>query len=661
MRLSFKMALVTVVLSLGGTAVAEPYPLEYFALREVTNNVTISPDGERVAMLKILSREGDPVLHIYDADDLDGDAFVVNSDPMEITSYYWASDEHIILTLRQRTRKMVKGQEDSVYDFRIAILNIEKETFEDFDSVSPQIVSVLPKVPGKVIISEQPDAGNPFELDDAFRPRAYYEMDLNTGRKKLLMRGKWSVAQIEFDSDGNPRVARGFDVNAGEYVLYYRDPGEKDWRDVMRIDEDNFEIWVEDFMGFDDAVPGNVLMKAHNGDDKMGLWSYNPSTGQYDELLYRRSDVDIYGVREHSNTWTYPDRVTAVSYFKDKFHFEYFDEVEGATFNQLEQLIPYSHYVAITSRSRDGNSLVAYNVGPRDPGTYYLLHNGEFKSVGSKQPLFDSEELADVEYFQYEARDGKKLAAFMTVPNSEPPYPTVVMPHGGPHVLEVVLYDEWAQMLANNGYLVVQPQFRMSHGYGFDHFTSAFLNGSQAGRMMQDDKDDAVLHLVKEGIADPDRLAMYGWSYGGYAALVAASRTPQIYQCTIAGAAVSDYEQAAIDGFRGGTPRGTGKVWDEVYERGAVQPVKEVPKVNVPILLIHGDVDSRVLPKQAKLYLDELEKHDKYHKMVWLEGADHFYSTLFYDHQLMLYESILDFLANDCGTMSSDLQARADD
>jgi len=653
-------AVCALLASPSAMAEQEPYPLEYFALREVTSNVTISPDGKRVAMLKILSREGDPVLHVYDSDDMEADAFVVDADPMEITSYSWASDNHIVLTLRQRNRKMVKGQEESVFDYRIAVLDIEDEEFEDFDSVSPRIENVLPNVPSKVIISERPDADNPFALDEAFRPRAYYELDLDRGTKKLLMRGKWSVAQTVFDADGNPRIARGYDVSDHEYVVYYRDPGEKSWRDVHRMSDDDFRVWREDVVGFDDAVPGNLLLKAHNGDDKLGLWSYNPKTDEYEELLYRRSDVDVYGARFNSNTWADPDRVSAVSYFKDKFHFEYFDEIEGATFRQLEELIPYSHYVSITSRSRDGNSLVAYNVGPHDPGTYYLFRNGEFKSVGSKQPLFSSENLADVEYFQYKARDGEDLAGFITLPKGKPPYPTVVMPHGGPHVHEIVLYDEWAQMLANNGYMVVQPQFRMSQGYGYDHFTSAFLEGSQAGRMMQDDKDDAVLHLVEKGLADPDRMAMYGWSYGGYAALIAASRTPQNYQCTIAGAAVTDYQMAAND-FTRRTPRGASLVWRDVYEYGAVQPVEEVPKVNVPILLIHGSVDSRVLPKQAKVYLKELEKHEKYHKMVWLDGADHFYSTLYYSHQIELYESIIDFLQNDCGTMSTEMQANVTD
>jgi len=642
---------------------SEPYPLEYFALRAVTSNVTVSPDGKRVAMLKILTRTGNPILHIYDTDDLDGDAFVVNADPMEITSYYWADDNYIVMTFRQRVRKFVKGPEESVYAGRIVILDVENEEFKDFDTAAPIVENLLEGVPGKIIISEQPGLEQDLSLEKAFRPRAYYEMDLKKGTKQLLIRGKIDVSQTEFDSLGNPRVARGYDVGSKEYLFLYRDPGEKKWDIVHRVGNDDFELIVSQFaplfQGFDDAVPGNLLVLALNGDDKRGLWSFNPRTKTFDELLYRRSDVDVLGVRFHSNSWTYPDRITAVRYNKGNYQYEYFDELEGATFHQLEGLIPNAHNVSITSRSRDGDTLVARNVGPRDPGTYYLFNRGEFKQIGAQQPLFEAEELADVEYIEYEARDGMKMAAYVTKPNGKGPFPLIVLPHGGPHVAEAVTYDEWSQMLANNGYLVVQPQYRMSMGYGFDHFTSAFLKGrSEFGRKMQDDKDDAALYLIEQGLADPDRVAMFGWSYGGYAALVAASRTPQIYQCTIAGAAVADYARSANDETRGYVPRGISKIWFEA-QRAAVQPIEEVPNVNIPILLIHGSVDSRVLPSQARYYRKELEKHGKFHKFVELDGADHFSNTLFYDHQLTLYESIIDFLNNNCGNISKhNMQAR---
>lgn len=648
----YRICLLLLPFALGATslhaAAPDPYPLEYFALRDVVSDVTVSPDGERVAMLKILSRDGNPILHVHDADDLDKDPFVVNSDPMEITGYEWVSDKHILMSLRQRVRDKIEGQNQGVYEYRITILDLEDEEFDSFDMPLPLVENLLPNEPNKIIVSMQPGFDDDPGLREAFRPRAYYKVDLERGTRELLIRGKLSLGQIDFDPEGNPQFARGYDAGEGDLVFYYRPKGGTGWDDIYRIGIDDFRTWMEDLViAPDPAVPGNVLMKAFNGDDKLGLWSYSTEKKQYEELLYRRSDVDVYGVRYHSNRWERPDEVVAVSYFKDNFHFEYFDEVEGGAHKQLEQLIPNAHFVSITSRSRDGSSLVARNIGPRDPGSYYLLHSGEFKVVGRHKPLLDPEKLADIKYFQYPARDGTKLAGFMTIPNAEPPYPTVILPHGGPAVLEVIVYDEWAQVLANNGYLVVQPQYRMSHGYGFDHFTSGFRIGNEAGRLIQDDKDDAALHLVKEGLADPERMAMFGWSYGGYAALVAASRTPQIYQCVIAGAAVSDQRRQGNE--YGPRAVGTEKVWREKYRYGAVQPVDEAAKVNVPILLIHGSVDQRVRPRQARLYLTQLEKHDKEYKYVELDGADHFSNTLFFHHKLTLYENLVSYLQNDCG------------
>jgi dipeptidyl aminopeptidase/acylaminoacyl peptidase len=164
---------------------------------------------------------------------------------------------------------------------------------------------------------------------------------------------------------------------------------------------------------------------------------------------------------------------------------------------------------------------------------------------------------------------------------------------------------------------------------------------------MQDDKDDGALYLVEQGLVDPDRIAMFGWSYGGYAALVAASRSDQIYQCVIAGAAVTD-PLMQVNYYRYQL-RGTGaieqlRMWDD-----SISPLKEADKVNVPMLIIHGDVDQRVPPEHARKYFKALDKLNKPYKAVWLEGADHFSSTLFYRHQIMLYESMIDYLKNDCG------------
>lgn len=635
----------------------KPYPLEYWALREVINNAQVSPDGKYLGLMKIPSKTGNPVLEVYDAANLEKEPFRLNADPMEITNFYWASDKDIVFTLRQKVRDKIEGFNQGVYETRLAVVDVEKKKMDSFDELNPAIENLLPSKPNKIIISfQEGEADGPgSKLSEAYRPRAYWEFDLDKGTKKLLIRGKISVGNIDFDAQGRPYQARGFDLAKGEYIGYTRWPGESGWTVSYRQHEDSFENTQS--VGIDETKPRHLLAIAYNGDDKLGLWSYDTDNQKFDELIYRRKDVDVYGVRYHSNSWEYPDRVVGVTYFTDKRHTEFFDEVEGATYHQLEQIIPNAHYININSRSRDGNTMTVYNAGPRDPGTYYLLKDGRFVSVGSKQPLLESENLADLDYITYDARDGIPVRAYVTVPQGDPPFPLIVLPHGGPFVTEVVVYDEWAQMLANNGYMIVQPQYRGSFNYGLDFHLISFKSGGQGGHKMQDDKDDAALYLVERGLADPERIAMFGWSYGGYAALVAASRTPQIYQCVIAGAAVADQLQQ-VNYYRYQL-RGAQKERQMAYREGSVNPIDEVAKVNVPILLIHGDVDQRVPVTHSNRYRKELDKHNKNYRYLELEGADHFYSTLFYRHQIAMYETMIDFLENDCGQVS--LQAKAAD
>ena len=638
--------LAAIPLRAAGSA-EEPYPLEYWALREVIDNVQVSPDGKYLGLMRIPSRDGNPIIEIFDASDMSEEPFRLNADPMEITNFYWVSSTDIVFSLRQKVRDRIEGFNQGVYETRIATVDIEDRKVRAFDESNAAIEHLLPNDSSRIIISfTEGDADGPgARLREAFRPRSYWTFNLETGAKSLLIRGKISLGQIDFDPQGNPWLARGFDLASGEFLWYYRKPGTSGWEEVYRQQEDRFDTF--EIIEFDRSKPNHVLVAANNGSDKLGLWSFDVEKKVLDELIYRRSDVDIWGVRYHSNEWEHPGEVVGVTYATDRLHTEYFDEIEGATYAQLRELIPYAWNLDISSRSRDGATMVIYNAGPRDPGTFYLLKDGRLQAVGSKQPLLKSEDLADVQYITYDARDGTRIAGYITIPHGEPPFPLVVMPHGGPFVGEWVGYDEWGQVLANNGYLVLQPQYRGSRNYGMEFYLSAFVDGGQGGYKMQDDKDDGALYLVEQGLADADRMAMFGWSYGGYAALVAASRTPQIYQCVIAGAAVSDplmqinYYRYQL---RGAQANEQLNMWDD-----SVSPLAEAEKVNVPMLLIHGSVDQRVPPKHARKYLDALERYKKNYRYVELEGADHFYDTLFFNHQLKLYESLIGYLENDCG------------
>lgn len=625
----------------------KPYPLEYWALREVINNAQVSPDGKYLGLMKIPARDANPVIEVYDAADLHQEPFRLNADPMEITNFYWVSDTAIIFTLRQKVRDRIEGFNQGVYENRLAMVDVVDRKMRSFDELDATIANLMPNEPNKVILSfiEGGDEGPSSKIREAFRPRSYWELDLKKGTKSLLIRGKIALGNIDFDADGNPWLARGFDIASGEFIWYIRRAGATGWEEVHRQHEDDFDTFT--IIEKDFSKPDHVLVYANNGNDKVGFWSFDINTLKLNELIYRRNDVDVYGVRYHSNDWQHPDEVVGVTYFKDKLHTEFFDEMEGAAYAQLEGIIPYAWYLNVNSRSRDGNTMTIYNEGPRDPGTFYLLKDGRLQTVGSVQPLLKSEDLADLRYITYKSRDGIDIPAFLTVPQGEPPFPLVVLPHGGPFVAETVVFDEWAQLLANYGYMVLQPQYRGSQNYGMKFYQSAFIDGGQGGYKMQDDKDDGALYLVEQGLTERDRLALFGWSYGGYAALVAAAREPQIYQCVIAGAAVSDplmqvnYYRYQMRGAQAAEQL---RMWDD-----SVSPLEEASKVNVPLLLIHGSVDQRVPPDHAKKYRRELDRYNKNYKYVELEGADHFSNTLFYEHQLELYESLIGFLKDDCG------------
>ena len=627
---------------------AEPYPLDYWARRSAVSGVSLSPDGSKFALTRILERGGNPIIELYDSDNLDEDPIRIDSSPMEILpGIQWIDDDVFLFNARQQVRDQIEGFNQGVYERQnVKYDGSKKNPIGRIRQPFFRVEGRLPNKPNKILISIQ--EGIPDGLDktsSSIRPRSYWEYDVKKNRRKLLVRGKIALGNVRFDKDGIPTHAFGFDRRTSEYTFHWRPEGTKEWREMYRLHRDSFE----EFYPFspDPMVKNHFLVLAHNGFDKLGLWSFNAETQSFAEALYRRPDVDVRSSFRHTNRLSNTDDIAGIVWCKDKCHREFFDANEEALYRQLEGLIPNADQVYITGRSRDGNTLIVANSGPRDPGTYYLIRNGKPTKISGAKPYLKADDLAHVEYINYKARDGKDLTGYITIPKGKGPFPLIVMPHGGPYVPEVVDgYVEWAQMLANNGYMVLQPQYRGSQKYGLEFYKSAFINGSEAGRAMQDDKDDGALHLVKEGLVDPNRMAMFGWSYGGYAALIAASREDQIYQCVVAGAAVTDpdmqvdYYRYAIEGAPKVEQLNT---WDQ-----AISPMKEVDKINVPMLIVHGDNDQRVPPEHFDKYIAALDRAEVSYEKLILEGADHFENTLFYEHKIKLYENLLRFLNEDC-------------
>lgn len=667
-------------------------PIDVWALRDTVATMDLSPDGKHLLMLRMPSKDGEYIMEIFKTEDLSKPWRTLNAKPMEMIGAQFVNDDYIFGSAWQVVRNKVEGQEGDVRSYKSWSYSLKTNKFAELPGQF-NVVGLLPKEPDKILVatSTPNDGGMGVDPFAAFRPRSYYKVNLATGTRELVMRGTTRNPTAVFDIDGNPRYSEGYDEVTNEAVTYYRNPGDGSWKEFgQRYDLDKHENLYrvlggfQGLAGFDPANPNIGYMIDNRGEDKAALWEFDFRTGQFGRKLFAAADADVMGIKLNSMTWAGDNSLAAAVYPGAKMERHWFNPEEKALYELLEKAIPHAHHVNIRSRSRDGKTMLVTNNGPRDPGSFWLFVDGKIGKLASENPLIKPEQLADVEFIKYPARDGQMIPAYVTKPRGKGPFPLIVLPHGGPHVNEVISYDEWGQLLANAGYMVLQPQYRMSVGWGQKHFDSAY---GQHGLAMQDDKDDGVKHLVSKGLVDPNRVAMFGWSYGGYAALVASQRTPQLYQCVIAGAAVADPAKS----YRQRRDPYSPKALDEWAQRRGmigINPIADIAKTNVPTLMIHGSVDRRVEYWHLKDYQAAATKAGKagrvtvgggesqpgltpavatsdgaapasgtvapgtnggYVKFVTLDGADHFYTTLMYDHQHKLYTEMLSFLKNECG------------
>lgn len=243
----------------------------------------------------------------------------------------------------------------------------------------------------------------------------------------------------------------------------------------------------------------------------------------------------------------------------------------------------------------------------------------------------DGEVFAQKEPFQYSSGDGLRINGYLTVPKgaTKQSMPLIVLPHGGPFARDDQSFDWWSFFYAARGYLVYQPNFRGSTGYG-----SAFKEAGHGewGRKMQDDISEGVRQLIADGVADPDRICIVGASYGGYAALAGATLTPDIYSCVVSVSGISNILQLLADegGRDGDDDYWTKRIGSRFSNDDAlrsVSPLYNAEKVTAPILLIHAEDDTVVPMGQSRRMRNALRDRGKEHEFVVLKGEDHWLST----------------------------------
>lgn len=614
-------------------------PVEVWADTDTVSSLDMSPDGERVAMLMRRERGGMPELVMFETSDLQGSLRVIQTELQPI-SFFWANDRYLVVTFILETiqagdpvvLRRIASFDTRTNDWQTMLRVGGSTTRNRMDNAMATVgqgfvASTLRDDPDHILIGHQEDLGS--------SPN-YYRTNVANGRRSLVFRGTSRFGSISFDRNGEARGAEEYDAGRNRVVTLARTGSDDDWTEIGALNADDrlrFEL-----LGF--FHPDNLnlvtVLADEEGSNTSGIYTIDLSSGER-ELLFKSEEYDALGVLTSPRAAD-GSRIVGFRYADVEGPKRYFiNEEIGSLYASLEAAFPGKE-VFISRVSDDGQTVLFGTTGPRDPGTWYLLRDGAAARLMMRNPDLPEDVLSETRVVQYTARDGREMSGYVTIPQGEGPFPAIAMPHGGPWVRDVLGYDEWAQMLANRGWAVFQPNYRGSTELGRDHWIAG---DGQWGLAMQDDVDDGMLALVAQGIADPDRLGFFGWSYGGYSAFVAAVEEDPIYNCSVAGAGISD-----ITRIRGGL---AGNRFLRQFQRPTitgVSPIEHIENLEMPMLIVHGDYDFTVPVDQSRLFVERAGS-DADIEYIEIENMGH--SPLRYSENMQWYPALFEFFETRCG------------
>jgi len=593
--------------------------VEAFGNLPLVDDIQIAPDGRHIAVLR--RNMGRRIVVISDVK-LKGKArkkaFDFKDGSIEHIS--WANSDRLLITIEQQARAFI-GQ--SEHDFtRIVSVSATggktKTLFKrpsrygraNFVQVNTWVVSQLPDDPQHVLI--------PF--GDSDRDFNLYKVDVESGRTKLFAGGRRSTHSWMVDRTGERLLRMDLHERSEKADVLVRLPGE-DWKKIAttKLGADT------EFEPLAFSVRPNILYVAANKDGYGALYEYDLQSNQLGKLVYAPPGASIDGIGMDKHT----GKLLAVTYVADQPEIHHFDKQRAALQAKLDRSFPDTPVNRIISSTDDRKVRIIETSGPNQPSRYFYFDTEKNHAIEVAQAYPDLFEvpMGPLRKLTYRARDGLTIPAYLTMPPGAQGknMPLVVLPHGGPAARDSMTFDYWAQFLASRGYAVLQPQFRGSTGFG-----KPFADAGERewGGKMQDDVTDGVKYVIEQGVADPDRICILGGSYGGYAALMGAVKTPDLYKCAISFAGVSDLllmlrderKELSIHYWE----RHIGDAGKDREKLIATSPARQAEKIRIPILLIHGKDDLIVPYKHSESMADALKDAGKPFKLVPLEGEDHY-------------------------------------
>jgi dipeptidyl aminopeptidase/acylaminoacyl peptidase len=443
-------------------------------------------------------------------------------------------------------------------------------------------------------------------------------LDVSTLKASNTEPARKNVSEYMSDGLGQVRLIGiqqlSGEVNLTGRVKYdYRLAGSRDWKQLVDYQDSDFYPLAID-------ATSDSLYALRKRDGRYVLASIKLGNELTETVIATNPKVDIDNVVRIGDG----QRVIGYTYADDRRHTVYFDPEYKALSSALGKALPNLPIVTFVNASLDGKKVLLFAGGDNDAGRYFLFDKTT-KALGEilpARPGLAGRTLASVKSITYPAADGTMVPAYLTLPAGKAAkgLPAVVLPHGGPSSRDEWGFDWLAQFLAARGYAVIQPNYRGSSGFG-DLWLAK--NGFKGWRTSIGDVSSAARYLTKEGIADPNKLAILGWSYGGYAALQSAATEPSLYKAVVAIAPVTDLDMLKAD-YDGYTNRRL--VEDFVGSGSHVQegsPLRHAAAIQAPVLLVHGDLDVNVGIAQSQKMDAALRSAGKSSELLQFDGLDH--------------------------------------
>lgn len=566
-------------------------PLEDFFRNSERTGYQLSPDGSYISYMAPYKDRLN--VFVRRVDETDEHAIrITNETERSVAGYMWADNQRLLY------------MKDTAGDENYQLYGVHRDGSDDraytaFDGVRTSLIDDLEEQQGVVMIGM--NKRNP----EVFDP---YRLNIETGELTLLAENPGNIQGWMTDHDGRLRVATAI-VDGVNTQILYRDTEDEPFRPVLTT---NFR----DVVSFMEFTPDNkeVYAATNLHRDKTILVRMNPATCEELEVLYENERYDIASI-SYSRKRKKLLSVYCTGHKEPVRH--YFDAEEEQLRQRIKAHFPNQRYGIADTDKAEENYLI-YVGGDRTRGRYwhYNALTDKAKKIADLAPWIKSDEMNAMHPVCYTTRDGLQIEAYLTLPDGLTPdtakqLPIVVNPHGGPWARDCWGYSSEVQFLSNRGYAVFQMNFRGSTGYG-RHFLEASYK--QWGLKMQDDITDGVKWLIEQGIANPNRIAIYGGSYGGYATLAGLTFTPDLYACGIDYVGVSN-----LFTFMQTIPPYWRPMLEMMYEQvghpehdadqlAATSPALHADKIKVPLFVAQGANDPRVNKAESDQMVEALRQ-----------------------------------------------------